>query len=82
VENRVLDLDAKRLHLFQTMRREGEEEAAATAEMMILHVDMTTRRGAPFRSEVHARLAALHAVETGDAMPPQAGRKVGMLGQR
>jgi acyl-CoA thioester hydrolase len=82
VENRVLDLDAKRLHLFQTMRREGEEEAAATAEMMILHVDMTTRRGAPFKSEVHARLVALHAREIGLARPVQAGRTVTMRPSR
>ncbi len=78
VETRVLDLDAKRMHLFHTMRRPGEEVAAATAEMMILHVDMTKRRGAAFRPEVHEKLAALHAREAGRAVPVQAGRAVAM----
>ncbi len=78
VETRVLGLDAKRVHLFQTMRRDGAQPAAATAEMMILHVDMTTRRGAPFRPEAHGKLLALHEGEAGRLLPAQAGRSIGM----
>lgn len=78
VETRVLGLDAKRMHLFHTMRREGDTVAAATAEMMILHVDMSTRRAAPFRAGVHGKLAALHEREAARAVPVQAGRRIGM----
>ena len=78
VEVRVLDLDAKRAHLFCAMRRVGEVEEAATAEMLWLHVDTTTRRGAPFRPEVLARLEGLRAREVGRRRPEGAGRSVGL----
>ena len=45
VEARVLDLDAKRLHLFQILRRAGEADPAATAETAWLNVDMTPGAG-------------------------------------
>jgi hypothetical protein len=60
------------------MRREGEAETAATAEMLWLHVDTTTRRGAPFRPEVLARLEAFRAREAGRPRPEGAGRSVGL----
>jgi acyl-CoA thioester hydrolase len=76
VEVRVLGLDAKRAHLFHAMRRTGEPEVvAATAEMVILHVDAAARRGAPFRPDA---LAALRALEDGRPRPEQAGRSVGL----
>lgn len=78
VEVRVLGLDAKRAHLFCAMRRAGEAELAATAEMLWLHVDTTTRRGAPFRAEVLARLEELRAREAGRPRPEGAGRSVGL----
>ena len=78
VEVRVLDLDAKRAHLFCAMRRAGEVETAATAEMLWLHVDTLTRRGAPFRAEVWARLEAFRAREAGRPRPEGAGRSVGL----
>lgn len=85
VEVRVLSLDAKRAHLFHTMRRaaaaDPDAAAVATAEMAILHVDAGTRRGAPFRPEVLERLRALHGSEDGRPRPEQAGRAVG-LGRR
>jgi acyl-CoA thioester hydrolase len=78
VDARVLDLDAKRLHLFQAMRLAGEPEAVATAETAFLHVDMTTRRGAPVRPEVHARLEAQQVLRAGEPWPERAGRAVGL----
>jgi acyl-CoA thioester hydrolase len=81
VEARVLDLDAKRLHLFQTLRRAGEADPAATAETAWLNVDMTTRRGAPFRPEIHAQLEAQRALRAAEPWPERAGRAVG-LGRR
>lgn len=59
VEMLVLDHDTKRMHLFETMRQLHDGALSATAEMVVLHVDMTARRAAPFRDEVQARLAAL-----------------------
>ncbi|MBU2088956.1 MAG: thioesterase family protein, partial [Alphaproteobacteria bacterium] len=47
IETRVLGVDGRKLRLFQAMYRAGETEIAATNELMILHVDMRTRRSAP-----------------------------------
>src|SRR5205807_2619138 len=74
VEARVLDLDAKRLHLFQALRRAGEADPAAIAETAWLNVDMATRRGAPFRPEIHAQLEAQRALRAAEPWPERAGR--------
>jgi acyl-CoA thioester hydrolase len=78
VEIRILGHDKKRLHLFLTMRQADAEPVVATAEMMILHVDMRTRRGAPFRQDVACSVARLHRAEAERPWPPQAGRAVGL----
>ena len=68
VESRLLAVDAKRIHYFHTMRIEGEAAVAATFESLSLHVDMATRRSAPFSPEDLARARA--AVST---LPPPEG---------
>ena len=78
VEARVLDLDAKRLHLFQVLRRAGEADPAATADTAWLNVDMATRRGAPFRPEIHVQLEAQRALRAAEPWPERAGRAVGL----
>jgi acyl-CoA thioester hydrolase len=50
---------------------------ASTNELMSLHVDLATRRGAPMASEVLARLAAIQATHDRAPRPPQAGRRIG-----
>ncbi len=70
----VLGADAKRLHLAHEMFRADEAGRVALLEGMVLHVDLGTRRAAPFPAEIAASLAA--AVTT--APPPGLGRRVGM----
>jgi acyl-CoA thioester hydrolase len=81
-ETLVLGADAKRFHLFHTMRHGEKGWVAATNELMLVHVDMRTRLSTPM-SERHARalgeLAALHA---GIPRPAQAGRSIGLPGGR
>ena len=78
VEVRILEHDTKRLRVFLTMRAAGAEAIVATAEMVILHVDMRTRRGAPFREEVARAVAVLHEAEAERPWPAQAGRAIGL----
>ncbi|HYH37324.1 MAG TPA: thioesterase family protein [Azospirillum sp.] len=73
----ILAADAKRLHLFHEMRHAGEGFLAATAEFLLLHVDLADRRAAPFAGETHARLAAAAQAHADLPRPPQAGRSVG-----
>lgn len=71
----VLAADAKRLHLFVTLRR--GEQVVATLEQMLLHVDMRANRACAAHPAVLARL--LPAAEAHKALPrPEAaGRRVG-----
>ena len=60
IRTRVMDVDAKRLHLFHEMYAgdddNGEGRLAATSELMALHVDLKTRRTAPFPETVFSTL--------------------------
>ncbi len=73
----VLAADAKRLHLFHEMRHEGEGFLAATAEFLLLHVDLADRRAVPFGDEARARLAAAAEAHGALPRPLQVGRMVG-----
>ncbi len=72
----VLGADGKRLHLFHQMHHAGDGALAATAEFMLLHVDLTTRKSCPFEPTPAAALAALAAAHALLPRPPQAGRAV------
>lgn len=78
VETRLIDHDSKRLHYVQTMRRPGEDEPVAISENLVLHVDLNSRRVAPFAPEVLARIADAVAAHSDLPMPPQVGRRVGL----
>jgi acyl-CoA thioester hydrolase len=78
VDSLILDHDAKRLHVFQSLFHADKNTVSATCEIMQLHVDMTHRRAAPFpadRLEVIAACAAAHAELP---RPEQAGRRIGI----
>lgn len=60
VRARILGTDAKRIHLALELVRDGSEGAAATCELMLLHVCQTpTVRTAPFPEPVATALAEL-----------------------
>jgi carnitine 3-dehydrogenase len=78
VTTQVLGADEKRLHLFHTLRRNGDEEnPVATAEQMLLHVDTAAGRAAPARGEVAERVERLAAAHASLPRPERAGRRVG-----
>ena len=67
----LLDADEKRLHFFQTLRRTSDDTEAATSEQLAIHVDMNTRRTAPFPADAHERIQAMltqHRVATTHAL--------------
>ena len=73
----ILGADAKRLHLFHEMRHADEGFLAATAEFLLLHVDLADRRAVPFPDEIRLRLATAAEAHAVLPRPPQAGRAVG-----
>ena len=77
VDTQVLDGDEKRLHLFHVLRREQDQEPAATAEQMLLHVDATTGRVATASEDVRERVELLRDAHASRPRPDRAGRAIG-----
>ena len=75
---RVLDVDAKRMHLYCEMRHADDDWLAATSEWMFLHVDANARRAAPWPREIFERLDAIRNAGAHLGMPERAGRRIGI----
>ena len=72
----VLGWDDKRLHVFHTLARVGEDDPVALAAHMLVHVDAAAGRAAPVADEVRIRLAALAEAHAPLPRPPRAGRRI------
>ena len=64
VTTQVLDCDARRLHVFHSLWREGDGALLATAEQLFLHVDTVARRAAPAAADGAGARAADRARRT------------------
>lgn len=80
VTGRVLAHDAKRVHLF--LELDGEAGPAATCEMMIMHVDLDTRRSAPFPAPTLLLLESIAAEHARLPAPERAARVIALPGAR
>ena len=78
VDCRILQLDAKRLHLFHQMRGAGETALLATAEMLLVSIDATGPRSAPWADPVRAVLDRLQAAHAERPWPEGAGRSISL----
>ncbi len=74
----LLAYDDKRIHYFHEMYHASEGYLAATNELMSLHVNLKTRRGAPMAPAVRERLARIQRVHDTLPRPPQLGRAIGL----
>ena len=79
---RLIDYDAKRIHLFEELRHATENWISATSENMTLSVDMTSKKVAPFCDDVLRALERMKAAHAGLPRPHGAGRSVHMAGKR
>ncbi|UUX49073.1 thioesterase family protein [Nisaea acidiphila] len=73
-----LDHDEKRLHLFHRMYHADDGFLAATNELMVMHMNLKTRRPAPFPPEVGARIVEIMDLQAGLPRPEAAGRVIGI----
>ncbi len=78
IEVQVLDQDAKRVHVFMRMIADADGSVAATAEQVLMNVDLVTRRSVPYPNWAQARLQAVAAAHAGLARPAQAGAAIGI----
>lgn len=74
----LLDWDAKRLHILEEMRHAEKGYLAAVSEQMCLHVDLSTRRTAPFPECVQNRLAELMQAHCTLPVPRHVGHVIGI----
>jgi acyl-CoA thioester hydrolase len=74
----LIDYDEKRIHYYMEVRHAEEGWVAATSENLSLHVDMTTRKVAPFPDDILANLAVMKAAHGPLARPPSLGRIIGL----
>src|SRR4051794_39293390 len=73
-----LDYDAKRVHYVQEMHHATEDWLSAVTENIVMHVDMTSKRSAPFPPDVLAKIEAMAAAHKLLPVPPQVGHKIGI----
>ena len=77
VELQLISHDAKRLHVFTWMRRQGGGDLVATAEHMLLHADTKASATVPAEPQELAKLEEVAAVHSTHPLPVRAGRRVG-----
>ncbi|KAA5831318.1 thioesterase family protein [Saccharopolyspora hirsuta] len=75
---RVLDHDAKRVHVFHEMHHGGSGALLATAEQLLVHVDTEQGRSAAMPDEIRRRLAAIQRAHAALPAPGVVGRPMGI----
>jgi acyl-CoA thioester hydrolase len=73
----IVAADAKRIHTFKELRHATEGWLSATSENMTIHMDMTTRKVAPFPPDIAARVQALAVAHRSAPRPEGIGRRIG-----
>src|SRR5262245_32493309 len=78
VDTQLLAHDAKRLHIFHTMHRGNEAEVVATNEQMLMSIDMSGPKGAPWLPPVLGKIDAIWQSHKDLPRHKNAGRSIGL----
>ncbi|MBT5562815.1 MAG: thioesterase-like protein [Rhodospirillaceae bacterium] len=78
VTSLLLGFDDKRLHLFHHMYHRQSEQLCATIELMLVHVDMKSRRSAKFPGHVKENLRTFTENQQPFELPSQCGAVIGI----
>jgi acyl-CoA thioester hydrolase len=76
ISTQLLAFDEKRIHQFMRMYHADDGFLAATSEWMNLHVDLESRRVAPWPDDVLARIDTFFQSQRESAMPDRAGHRI------
>ena len=74
----MLAADDKRIHTFEELRHATEGWLSATSEGMALHVDMGSRKTAPFPLDIAERIRAVLQAHSAVPRPDGTGRRIAM----
>ena len=72
----LLAFDAKRVRVYMELFHAEESFLSATAEQLFLHVDMASRRAAPFPPDLVDNIAAMREAHRALPWPERAGRAI------
>ncbi|MGG7566010.1 thioesterase family protein [Rhodovulum sp. DZ06] len=75
---RILDFDAKRLHTWCDLIRVSDGRIAASAEALVMNVDLEKRRSTPYPDWAFARIKALAEAQADMPLPLRVGAKIGI----
>lgn len=78
VETRLIDHDAKRLHLYHEIWTAGGDGPSSTCEQMAMFFDLKARRSGPFPAHVAAAIAPIAAEHAALPRPARLGRTIGI----
>lgn len=78
VHFQLLDFDVKRVHFFERLYHRQQGYIAATSEQIGMHVDMTSRRSAPFPATAMDKLEGLKTVHSQLEIPTEVGHRIGI----
>lgn len=78
VRTQIIGHDSKRLHLYHSLHKIGEEQELAGNEQMLLHVDLAGPRSAPFSPGTLHHLQAIVAEQTDLPAPAYIGRVIAL----
>jgi acyl-CoA thioester hydrolase len=76
ITTQILDHDEKRMHLFHALYHATESWLSAVSEVMLVNIDIRTRRSSPWLPETFARLQAMAAAHATLPRPEKAGRLI------
>jgi acyl-CoA thioester hydrolase len=74
----VLDHDRRRLHIFHEMRHGETGHLLASAEQLLVHVDMAAGRSTDMPDDLHGRIAAIQQAHAQLPRPEVVGRPMGI----
>ena len=74
----VIGVDHKRVHIAHEMFRGSDDRLIATAEQLLVHVDMNAGRSAPIPEVLRERLDAIAEVHAQFPRPDWIGRSIGL----
>ena len=78
VHTQIIGHDSKRLHLYHSLHKVGDEQELAGNEQMLLHVDLAGPRSAPFSADTLSRLQSIVAEQKDLPAPAYIGRVIAL----
>ena len=78
VRTQIIAHDSKRLHLYHSLHKVGDAQELAGNEQMLLHVDLSGPRSAPFNPDTLSRLQSIVAEQNDLPAPAYIGRVIAL----